>query len=436
MPSTLILQGKELDKHGDIPPTSAVPHIRTTVDASSAQSDESQLISKSKGTQVNSNKCISSCTSRDHDEVQRTETERQKVNIDQHFKDIDVHDSISFSIMSTSAFSIFSAIHIDSQKTTLKQVSYETFPYSRYKSNAISKQCDSYIIIANTRPLKATSFVGDAGEKFGRKSYGIDRAGRLRDEKTFISVRPVAWNEKGYRCQWPISSVHPTSKIYTDVQSKSGPKFYGKICKKPLDIRNPALMDENNAISYNSVFPSLHASAMSSISQIEGGPGKCYLGSISDADISGLRKLSRQLITLYGCTFPDCYRIFRNRNSWRRHESGQHFQLESWRCHLPKSLLNQRSCAKVFFRAEAFRNHVYEHHELRGSPQLALECWKSRVGRNGQGSFWCGFCKDILQLHGRAIAAWEERFRHIEAHYRAGQTIDTWLCVLTDRIKR
>ena len=89
----------------------------------------------------------------------------------------------------------------------------------------------------------------------------------------------------------------------------------------------------------------------------------------------------------------------------------------------------------MFNSAEAFRSHVYKEHNLKGSVQLAQECWRSKVGRNGQGSFWCGFCKDVLLLQERALAAWEERFRHIEAHYRAGQSIDTWLCAFTNKSK-
>ncbi|KAL8947164.1 MAG: hypothetical protein Q9183_007820, partial [Haloplaca sp. 2 TL-2023] len=55
-------------------------------------------------------------------------------------------------------------------------------------------------------------------------------------------------------------------------------------------------------------------------------------------------------------------------------------------------------------------------------------CKRHHIGRNGQNGFWCGFCKQIVELKRKGLDAWEERFRHIdEEHYKKGQTIHEWV---------
>lgn len=38
------------------------------------------------------------------------------------------------------------------------------------------------------------------------------------------------------------------------------------------------------------------------------------------------------------------------------------------------------------------------------------------IGKNYQGRFWCGFCKEVVPLKTRLNDAWDERFNHIEEH--------------------
>ena len=109
--------------------------------------------------------------------------------------------------------------------------------------------------------------------------------------------------------------------------------------------------------------------------------------------------------------------------------------MEIWRCQLPVSVDEDSACANIYYKLEAFREHMRKDHKMEGCHKLDRECCRSKVGRNGQGSFWCGFCEKILPLQERAIAAWDERYKHIEEHYLAGQLSGTWLCITARRKK-
>lgn len=51
-----------------------------------------------------------------------------------------------------------------------------------------------------------------------------------------------------------------------------------------------------------------------------------------------------------------------------------------------------------------------------------------KIGRNGQGQFWCGFCQALVRVGSEGLDAWQERFDHIDfQHFARGQRIDDWL---------
>ena len=55
------------------------------------------------------------------------------------------------------------------------------------------------------------------------------------------------------------------------------------------------------------------------------------------------------------------------------------------------------------------------------------------MGRNGQLSFWCGFCRQILTLHKKDLEAWDERFDHIDdQHFKKGEKIGKWYPINKD----
>jgi hypothetical protein len=137
----------------------------------------------------------------------------------------------------------------------------------------------------------------------------------------------------------------------------------------------------------------------------------------------------------FGCTFPRCNKKFGSKNDWKRHENGQHFQVDNWRCEMLNA--SGDKCGQLFFNPESFKQHLCAVHCLEQqsekiSHELKIRC----IGKNCQGRFWCGFCKMIIELKNREEKAWDERFDHIEReHFRNGENIRDWLCVEANRPK-
>lgn len=131
----------------------------------------------------------------------------------------------------------------------------------------------------------------------------------------------------------------------------------------------------------------------------------------------------------FGCTFDKCYKTFGSKADWKRHENWQHFLLQSWRCSLASEEYAGRECASLYYRQELFVRHLTDDHGLEESDSRVGDfLTKNRIGRNGQGQFWCGFCRKILPLTQRGLEAWNERFDHIDMkHFKRGQRIDDWV---------
>lgn len=51
---------------------------------------------------------------------------------------------------------------------------------------------------------------------------------------------------------------------------------------------------------------------------------------------------------------------------------------------------------------------------------------KQRIGRNCQTRFWCGFCKVIVELQKKGLEGADERFNHIDKHFKQGCHIADW----------
>ena len=139
------------------------------------------------------------------------------------------------------------------------------------------------------------------------------------------------------------------------------------------------------------------------------------------------RKHQKRHTRPYGCTFAGCSKAFGSKNDWKRHENTRHYQIETWRCHENYSGSRINQCAKLFHRREQFQAHLKDGHGIKDDELIREKCKKYRIGRNGQSGFWCGFCKQIVTLKQKGLAAWEERFNHIEEHYSKGkQRIHQW----------
>jgi hypothetical protein len=138
----------------------------------------------------------------------------------------------------------------------------------------------------------------------------------------------------------------------------------------------------------------------------------------------------------YGCTFAGCDKVFGSKNDWKRHENSQHFQGEFFKC--------QQACAGAKFDKCAFMTqHEFDMHKhLVDEHILSTDAAKgqvtvSHVGRNHQNRFWCGFCGEVLRLQNNGVAAWDERFNHIDKHFmKDHRRVEQWVDPETYKTKR
>ena len=162
---------------------------------------------------------------------------------------------------------------------------------------------------------------------------------------------------------------------------------------------------------------------------------KCEHCPVTVARPCDMRKHMKRHTRPYGCTFPKCHKRFGAKSDWKRHENSQHFQLESFRCQLPSPALKD-PCGELFYRAEIFKTHLQAEHKMTDLGQVNHEVKMRRIGKNGQGQFWCGFCQKIVRLEKKRNEAWDERFDHIDNHFsKEGRGIGEWLCVEAKKLK-
>ncbi|KAH8433645.1 putative C2H2 finger domain protein [Aspergillus melleus] len=135
----------------------------------------------------------------------------------------------------------------------------------------------------------------------------------------------------------------------------------------------------------------------------------------------------------YGCTFHKCNKTFGSKADWKRHENSQHYLRQSWRCTLHDVTQGGLQCARLFYRQEIYIQHLKGHHHA-GDDDVRAAIHKNCIGQsdqsqlNGQSQFWCGFCRNIVPLMDQGLAAWNERFNHIDSeHFKKGQRIGDWL---------
>jgi hypothetical protein len=116
----------------------------------------------------------------------------------------------------------------------------------------------------------------------------------------------------------------------------------------------------------------------------------------------------------YGCTFTTCNKSFGSKNDWKRHETSQHYQHETWRC---SEKINGASCTKPFLSAGVARTHLTKVHKVTDPETIDRKINAQRISANNQANFWCGFCERIIDLNQKGLDAWTERFSHIDDHF-------------------
>jgi len=153
---------------------------------------------------------------------------------------------------------------------------------------------------------------------------------------------------------------------------------------------------------------------------------KISLPSKFDADSDNSTTIVR-VICQYGCTFLNCNEVFEGKIEWKRHENSQHYHNETWRCREFDGNSKIKQCAKLSWDEAAFQQHLRDH-GINNMEYLEKESRTSRLGRNVSVRFWCGFCKSTKPLLKTGLEAWDERFYHLDHHYRIEKkNIKDWM---------
>ncbi|KAI4223114.1 MAG: hypothetical protein LQ349_007492, partial [Xanthoria aureola] len=199
---------------------------------------------------------------------------------------------------------------------------------------------------------------------------------------------------------------------------------------QPEDIQ--AAIKDRVLLALNPSVSRKRSAQMASLRDDVGHPKKkkipCNQCSVTTARQCDMKKHLKRHTRPYGCTFPGCSKKLGSKNDWKRHENTQHYQIETWRCHEYSKSSAIGQCASIFYRREQFQGHLRDKHHIHDDEYIQAQCKRHRIGRNGQGKFWCGFCQEIVELKKKGLDAWEERFGHIDnQHYKKGQTIYDWV---------
>ncbi|KAF5651182.1 Sex-determining transformer 1 [Fusarium sp. NRRL 52700] len=153
--------------------------------------------------------------------------------------------------------------------------------------------------------------------------------------------------------------------------------------------------------------------AVSSKSQTH--PHRCHDCDKVFPRLCELKKHQKRHSKPYGCTFVDCKKTFGSKNDWKRHESIQHYQLETWICDCVRSD-SVEPCGKVCYRRESFRNHLSKEHEITDTSKLEEKVEGCRKGRHCDAHFWCGFCRETVEIK-ETDNTWAKRCDHIDDHF-------------------
>lgn len=123
-----------------------------------------------------------------------------------------------------------------------------------------------------------------------------------------------------------------------------------------------------------------------------------------------LRKHNKRHEKPYGCTWYQCNRTFGSKNDWKRHETNQHGQIETWNC--------PHDCLAAYNSREMFSKHLQNVHDITDAAILERNIEESRQGSHCTKKFWCGFCNTLQTIAtADGITVANQRFDHIDHHF-------------------
>lgn len=152
---------------------------------------------------------------------------------------------------------------------------------------------------------------------------------------------------------------------------------------------------------------------------------------------------SSAAVSTFECTF--CHKKLAPK-SWKRHEESVHYPKQQWVCMPHDSQFENGSCVfcglsevchsqvtdsnhrvsdclerpleqRTFPRKDKLLQHIMLFHGCSVDRKI-LDTW-SLSAREGERQWECGFCNTTL-------LSWDERAKHIAAHFREGKTMAEW----------
>lgn len=136
-----------------------------------------------------------------------------------------------------------------------------------------------------------------------------------------------------------------------------------------------------------------------------GGAGSERVGVLTAVSRKHCKRHAKQ----YGCTYHGCGKKFGSKNDWKRHESSQHSQLETWNC-------QEDGCNRTCSRRQSFQSHLQRKHSIEDAATLERKLENCRIGRHCDPRFWCGFCLVVVTIPQNTSNMWTKRCDHIDEH--------------------
>jgi hypothetical protein len=108
-----------------------------------------------------------------------------------------------------------------------------------------------------------------------------------------------------------------------------------------------------------------------------------------------------------------------------------------WKCHLGGDDRRSLCDFPAVQDQDRFCQHLRKAHKVESDGELKRYCTQFKLGREGNNSFWCGFCREVVQQDRKAVQAWKVRGDHIGDHFdKENRKIEDWFCVESNRCKR
>lgn len=128
---------------------------------------------------------------------------------------------------------------------------------------------------------------------------------------------------------------------------------------------------------------------------------------------------------IYQCTW--CWKPFKTKYDWRRHEESQHAPQTEWVCMFDGLDVGfmKPNCERSFDRKDHLVQHLRNTHVCEGEHIFRIANGWSRTIEAQDKSWMCGFCDNGLMT-------WKGRFIHVSKHFEEGMCRANWISSAAD----